>query len=67
MRLMQMERELQYVRSDRDRLELYLTRIMKEVDRKVWMRCVSSLGVPFGVCACLILSYFVVGDKQHGA
>ena len=35
MRLMQMERELQYVRSDRDRLKLYLERILKEVDQKV--------------------------------
>lgn len=35
MRLMQMERELEYVRSDRDRNQLYLTRILREVDQKV--------------------------------
>ena len=35
MRLMRMERELEFVRSDRDRNELYLTRILKEVDQKV--------------------------------
>lgn len=35
MRLMKLERELDYVRSDRDRNEIYLTRILKEVDQKV--------------------------------
>ena len=35
MRLMRMERELGFVRSDRDRNELYLMRILKEVDQKV--------------------------------
>lgn len=32
---MRMERELEYVRSDRDRNELYLQRILREVDQKV--------------------------------
>lgn len=35
MRLMKMERELNDVRRDRDRNELYLTRILREVDQKV--------------------------------
>lgn len=42
MRLMQMERELQYVRSDRDRLKLYLERILKEVDQKVIFLSLSA-------------------------
>lgn len=35
MRLMQMERELEFVRSERDRNRMYLSRIMREVDQKV--------------------------------
>ncbi|CAM9345119.1 unnamed protein product [Scytosiphon promiscuus] len=34
MRLMQMERELEFVRSERDRNQMYLSRIMREVDQK---------------------------------
>lgn len=34
-RMMRLERELEYVRNDRDRNELYLKRILKEVDQKV--------------------------------
>lgn len=33
--MMNLERELEYVRSERDRNELYLKRILKEVDQKV--------------------------------
>lgn len=35
MRVMRIERELETVRSERDRNELYLMRILREVDQKV--------------------------------
>lgn len=41
MHIMQMERELEAVRADRDRQALFLTRILREVDHKV--------------CACVLL------------
>lgn len=43
MRVMGLERELEYVRSDRDRQQLYLNRIMKEVNQKVNYSCVLGI------------------------
>lgn len=44
MHIMQMERELEAVRGDRDRQALFLTRILREVDHKVRFSGVSKEG-----------------------
>ena len=58
MHIMQMERELEAVRGDRDRQALFLTRILREVDHKVRCSGMSKEGhrvvVSFVLCGLLI-------------